>query len=56
MEVIRGFLLPKRVNDQPLYAKKISEEEAQELLKEYKKLIEYIIQTFIKMRKNKKII
>jgi hypothetical protein len=56
MEVVRGFLLPKRVNDQPLYAKKISEEEAQELLKEYKKLIEYIIQTFIKMRKNKKII
>jgi hypothetical protein len=57
MEVVRGFLLPKRGDkDQPLYAKRIKEEEAEVLLDKYKELIEYIIKIFIKMRNNKKII
>jgi len=56
MEVIRGFILPKRGKDEkPIYAERINEVRANELLNEYIDLIEYIIKTFKEFNKSKSI-
>jgi putative nucleotidyltransferase with HDIG domain len=56
MEIVRGFILPKRGKDnKPVYSHKIDDVLALELLNDYKELLKYIIETFIEFNKNKKI-